>query len=68
YLLLFWISLAVSVKRWHDRGKSGLWVLVNFIPVVGGLWELIECGCLDGDYGKNQYGLDPKGRGFHQNR
>ncbi len=26
---LLWVSLAVSVKRWHDRDKSGWWVLLN---------------------------------------
>ena len=55
----FWISLAVGVKRWHDRGKSGFMVLVGMIPVIGGLWTLVECGCLRGTMGPNQYGNDP---------
>jgi uncharacterized membrane protein YhaH (DUF805 family) len=62
YLVLaFWISLAVQIKRWHDRDKSGAWVLIAFIPVVGGLWSLIECGFLDGTEGPNRFGLSPKG-------
>jgi uncharacterized membrane protein YhaH (DUF805 family) len=54
-----WISLAVQVKRWHDRGKSGAMVLISFIPYVGGIWAFIECGCLRGTVGDNKYGKDP---------
>ena len=31
-LLLLWPAIAVSVKRWHDRDKSGWWVLLNLLP------------------------------------
>ncbi len=31
-------SLGADVRRLHDTGKSGLWVLVSFIPLIGGLW------------------------------
>ena len=61
-LIWFWTHLAVFVKRWHDRDKSGWWVLINIIPVIGGLWTLIECGFLDGTTGPNKYGPDPKNR------
>lgn len=54
-----WIVLAVQVKRWHDRGKSGWMALVYFIPLIGGFWILIECGFLSGTAGPNQYGPDP---------
>jgi uncharacterized membrane protein YhaH (DUF805 family) len=55
----FWTRFAVGVKRWHDRGKSGWWVLIGFIPYVGPIWQLIECGCLRGTEGSNQFGGDP---------
>ncbi len=58
-LLLFWPGLAVSVKRWHDRGKSGWWVLVALVPVIGWLWALIENGFLRGTIGANRFGADP---------
>lgn len=58
-LLLLWPSLAISVKRWHDRDKSAWWVLVGLIPVIGGLWLLIENGLLRGTPGPNRYGPDP---------
>ncbi len=49
----------VNIKRWHDRGKSGWWVLIAFVPLIGGIWVLIECGFLIGDGETNQYGPDP---------
>ena len=60
-LVLAWTHLAVFVKRWHDRDKSGWWVLINLIPVIGWFWTLIECGFLDGTPGPNKYGPSPKG-------
>ncbi len=59
YLGTLWIAIAVSIKRWHDRGKSGWWILISLIPIVGPLWALIETGFLEGDKGDNQYGPDP---------
>jgi uncharacterized membrane protein YhaH (DUF805 family) len=58
-LLLLWPALAVSVKRWHDRDKSGWWVLLNLVPVVGWLWALIDNGFLRGTDGPNRFGPDP---------
>ena len=54
-----WISLALQVKRWHDRGKSGWWVLLGCIPYSGAIWSFIELGCLRGTDGPNEYGHDP---------
>ena len=59
YILALWIGLAVAAKRWHDRNKSAWWILIVFVPVVGGLWYLIECGFLRGTAGTNKYGPDP---------
>jgi uncharacterized membrane protein YhaH (DUF805 family) len=58
-LLLLWPALAISAKRWHDRGKSAWWMLVLLIPVIGWLWALVENGCLRGNAGTNRYGPDP---------
>jgi uncharacterized membrane protein YhaH (DUF805 family) len=58
-LLLVWPALAVSVKRWHDRDKSGGWVLLNLLPVIGWLWALIDNGFLRGTPGPNRFGADP---------
>jgi len=58
-VVVTWISIAVGIKRFHDRNKSGWWVLIAFVPVIGGLWYLIECGFLRGTAGPNTYGPDP---------
>lgn len=52
-------SIIVSIKRWHDRGKSGWWILIGLIPIIGGIWAFVECGCLKGTDGPNAYGADP---------
>jgi uncharacterized membrane protein YhaH (DUF805 family) len=58
-IFYFWSIFAVTTKRWHDRDKSGWWFLINFLPVIGGFWALIENGCLRGTEGPNSYGDDP---------
>jgi uncharacterized membrane protein YhaH (DUF805 family) len=57
--ILIWASLAVHVKRWHDRDKSGWWTLINLIPYIGPVWSFIELGCLRGTPGPNRFGDDP---------
>ncbi|HZZ90140.1 MAG TPA: DUF805 domain-containing protein [Caulobacteraceae bacterium] len=60
-LVLIWPALAVQVKRWHDRDKSGWWVLISLIPLIGFIWVIVECGILDGTPGPNKFGPSPKG-------
>ena len=55
----FFASLTTTVKRWHDRGKSGWWVFISWVPIIGSIWALIECGFLSGTPGPNQYGPQP---------
>ena len=62
-VVALWSGLAVQVKRWHDRDKNGVWVLINLIPIVGSIWALVENGFLDGTQGPNRYGPSPKGIG-----
>lgn len=52
-------SLAVSVRRLHDIGKSGWWLLIGFIPIIGAI-VLIVFACLDSQPGANAYGPNPK--------
>lgn len=58
-LVALWPSIAVGVKRCHDRDRSGWFLLIAFIPLIGGLWLLIELGCLRGTVGPNRFGPDP---------
>lgn len=60
YILLSVIpSLAVTVRRMHDLGKSGWNVLISFIPLVGPIWFLVLLAT-EGEQGENYYGPDPK--------
>ncbi|WP_181699804.1 DUF805 domain-containing protein [Chthonobacter albigriseus] len=64
FLLLVnvYCSFAIQAKRWHDRDKSALWILMNFVPYVGSLWVFVECGFLRGTDGPNRFDLDPSER------
>lgn len=55
-------SLAVGVRRLHDTDRSGWWLLIALVPLVGAI-VLIIFFVLDGTPGANKFGADPKGRG-----
>lgn len=50
--------LAVSVRRLHDVGRSGLWLLIGFVP-FGGIVTFVFA-CIDSEPYTNQYGPPPK--------
>ena len=52
-------SIAVSVRRLHDTGRSGWWLLIGFIPVIGPIVFLVFM-LQDGYPMANQYGANPK--------
>ncbi|MEF2070655.1 DUF805 domain-containing protein [Consotaella aegiceratis] len=66
-LSLIWIvaiiipAIAVTVRRLHDTNRTGLWVFIGLVPLIGGIW-LFVLMCLDGTAGDNRFGPDPKGR------
>ena len=60
-LLFLYPALAIYTKRWHDRDKSGWWTLIILVPIIGGIWFLVECGFLRGTDGANRFGADPLG-------
>ncbi len=53
------MALAVQIKRWHDMDMSGIWVLINLIPVIGPLIMVILCGFKRGTEGTKRFGDDP---------
>jgi uncharacterized membrane protein YhaH (DUF805 family) len=55
-------SLAVGARRLHDTDRSGWWLLLIFLPIIGAV-VLIIFFVLDGTPGPNKFGPDPKGRG-----
>ncbi|MEE0889497.1 MAG: DUF805 domain-containing protein [Bacteroidales bacterium] len=52
-------TYAVTARRLHDTGRSGWWILINFIPYIGGIW-LFVLTCLDSKPGTNKWGDNPK--------
>ncbi len=55
----YWSGICVAIKRFHDRNKSALWILIQFVPLIGPVWYFIEVFCLRGTIGENRYGPDP---------
>lgn len=60
YLLAVLIpSIAVGIRRMHDTSRSGWWLLIVLVPLVGGIWFFVLT-VLDSTPGDNQYGPNPK--------
>ena len=57
-LALLLPSLGVGVRRLHDIGKSGWWLLIGLIPLVGAI-ILIVWFCTDSQRTPNEYGPVP---------
>ncbi len=58
-LFLLIPGLAVCIRRLHDIGNSGWWVLIALIPIIGAIWLLVLV-CLDSEPGTNKWGDNPK--------
>lgn len=52
-------GIAVSVRRLHDTDRTGWWILIGLIPVIGAIVLLVFM-VLDGTPGQNKYGPNPK--------
>jgi len=52
-------GIAVSVRRLHDTGRSGLWLLISFVPLIGAIVLLVFM-IEDSSFGQNRYGMNPK--------
>jgi uncharacterized membrane protein YhaH (DUF805 family) len=53
-----WLNICASIKRYHDRGKSGWWYMIVIVPVIGPIWQLVELGFLSGEEGRNIYDIN----------
>lgn len=51
-------AIAVAIRRMHDTGRSGWWLLIGFVPVVGGL-VILFFFVQRGTVGANAWGADP---------
>jgi uncharacterized membrane protein YhaH (DUF805 family) len=52
-------ATAVAIRRLHDTGRSGWWLLITFIPIVGTIIFLVFV-IQDSQPGSNKYGVNPK--------
>jgi uncharacterized membrane protein YhaH (DUF805 family) len=57
-LLLIWPSIAIYIKRAHDRDWPWPFILLFLVPLVN-FWPLIELWFLRGTIGGNRFGADP---------
>ena len=55
-------AIAVAVRRLHDTDRSGWWLLISLIPLIGAI-VLIVFLATDSNPGNNQYGVNPKVKG-----
>lgn len=59
-LAMFVPNIAVSIRRLHDTDRSGWWLLLCFLPIIG-IIVLLVFFVLDGTRGSNRFGENPKG-------
>jgi uncharacterized membrane protein YhaH (DUF805 family) len=52
-------GIAVAVRRLHDTDRSGWWLLIGFVPLIGGIVLLVFL-VLDSTPSENKYGANPK--------
>ncbi len=60
-LAFFLPTLAILIRRLHDTDRSGWWVLIGFVPLIGTI-VLIVFACIDSGP-PNKYGDGPDGKG-----
>lgn len=53
-------SIAVAIRRMHDVGKSGWFILIPIYNII--------LACTEGDKGPNEYGADPKNQYDEMNK
>ncbi|MGC4111878.1 MAG: DUF805 domain-containing protein [Nocardioides sp.] len=58
-LALLLPGIAVGVRRLHDTSRSGWWILIGLIPIVG--WIVLIVFFVQDSHPDNQYGPSPKG-------
>ncbi|MFJ1748335.1 DUF805 domain-containing protein [Streptomyces sp. NPDC088116] len=52
-------SIAVGVRRLHDTGRSGWWMLIALVPLVGSIILLVFFAS-EGEHNPNAHGPNPK--------
>jgi len=57
-LVLLVPAVSVTIRRIHDVDRTGWWVLIAFVPIIGAILLLIWF-CQRGTQGPNKFGPDP---------
>lgn len=60
FLPFYWSAICLMRKRCHDIGRSGWWLLLLLLPIIGLLWMIAVLAFRRGNPGSNQYGPDPR--------
>ncbi|MEL7015694.1 MAG: DUF805 domain-containing protein [Pseudomonadota bacterium] len=58
-ILMIWTLIALSVRRLHDMGQTGFWLVLALIPVIGQLGLVVILGLKAGHDGDNAFGAAP---------
>ena len=58
-LLVILPSLGVTVRRLHDTDRSGWWIFISLIPLIGAIVLLIFL-VQDSQPEQNRFGVNPK--------
>lgn len=64
YPLFFWSFAGILTKRYHDLGRSGWWLLLLLIPLLGVIVVAVELALRRGRPGENRFGPDPMTAGL----
>ena len=59
YAAIFIPGIMVGIRRLHDTGRAGWWLLIALVPIVGGI-VLLVFTVMDSQPGGNQFGISPK--------
>lgn len=54
-------NIAVAIRRMHDIGRSGWWILISLVPLIGSIWYIVLCA-LPSQLGPNKFGPNPYGQ------
>ena len=66
-LFLFIPSVMVTIRRLHDVDRSGLWMFIILVPLIGALW-LLYYYVSGGTSGSNRFGDDPYYDAYREHR
>jgi uncharacterized membrane protein YhaH (DUF805 family) len=64
WLFLIICAFSVTIRRLHDTGRTGLWIFIGLVPILGTIVMLVFM-VMDGEPGPNRWGPPPGGSGWN---